>query len=172
MKRVPPPAQHHPSPTELDDLELLVTGAAAPTTRFNEPGSPLTLSLPAELAEAEEVELVDPEGLPLARVRPGDPAGWPVEGLTHAQYGPFRSLYLTPAQVREKYAGRTFVPVVDALTDTQLDDLRGRGPVVLLALAGTGTPRAVPRGAGPGLARGGRLDRGCRRRRRPAGGTR
>ncbi len=144
MKRVPPTPQHHPSPTELDDLELLVTGAAAPTTRFNEPGSPLTLSLPPELADAELVELVDPEGLPLARVRPGDPAGWPVEALTHAEYGPFRSRYLTPAQVRERYAGRTFVPVVDALTDTQLEDLRGRGPVVLLALAGTGTPQLSP----------------------------
>ena len=68
MSRVPTPPQHHPSPTELDDLELIVTGAAAPVTGFNEPGSPLTLDLPAELRGAESVELVDPEGLPLARV--------------------------------------------------------------------------------------------------------
>ena len=32
MIRVPTPPQHHPSPTELDDLELIVTGAAAPVT--------------------------------------------------------------------------------------------------------------------------------------------
>ena len=140
MIRVPTPPQHHPSPTELDDLELIVTGAAAPVTGFNEPGSPLTLDLPEELHGAESVELVDPEGLPLARVT----AGSAVEPLTHAQYGPFRRLYLPPAEVRARYAGRTFVPVVDALTDTQLDDLRGRGPLVLLALAGTGTPELSP----------------------------
>ncbi len=142
--------QHHPSPRELDDLELLVTGAAGQTLDFNEPGSPLTLTLPEELATAEAVELVDPEGLPLALVRPtggptgaatgGRTGGWPVEALTQAQYGPFRRLYLTPAQTRDRFFDRTFVPVVDALTDTQLDDLRGRGPLVLLALAGTGTP--------------------------------
>ena len=33
--------QHCPTPTELDDLELLVSGAYAPVTRFNEPGSPV-----------------------------------------------------------------------------------------------------------------------------------
>ncbi|GAA2127003.1 adenylyl-sulfate kinase [Nocardioides bigeumensis] len=136
--------QHHPSPTELDDLELLLSGAASPVVRFNEPGSPLTLELPDDLADADQVELVDPEGLPLAVVRPGDPDGWPVEALTHAQHGPFRRLYLTPQEVREQHAGHTFVPVVDALTNTQLEDLRGRGPVVLLALAGTGTPELSP----------------------------
>lgn len=144
MCRVSTP-QHHPSPTELDDLELLVTGAAAPTTGFNEPGSPLTLDLPDDLRGAEVVELVDPEGLPLARVSPLDEGtGWPVEALTHAQHGPFRRLYLSPADARGRYAGRTFVPVADALTDTQLEDLRGRGPLVLLALAGTGTPELSP----------------------------
>jgi sulfate adenylyltransferase len=139
---VPTLPQHHPTPRELDDLELLVSGAAAPTVAFNEPDSTLTLDLPDALRAAEAVELVDPEGLPLAVVRPT--AGWQVEALTTAQYGPFRRLYLTPAQAREQYAGRTFVPVVDALTDTQLEDLRGRGPLVLLALAGTGTPELSP----------------------------
>ena len=119
---MPSPAapQHHPTPRELDDLELLTIGALAPVTRFNEPGSPVTLQLPPELVEAGAVELVDPEGLPLAVVRTDTEDGWAVESLTHAQYGPFRRLYLTPAQAREQYAGRTFVPVTDALTDTQL----------------------------------------------------
>ena len=63
-----PVPQHCPSPRELDDLELLTTGALAPVTRFDEPGSPVTLTLPPELADAATVELVDPEGLPLARV--------------------------------------------------------------------------------------------------------
>jgi sulfate adenylyltransferase len=130
-------------PRELDDLELLTIGALAPTTRFNEPGSRVTLQLPPELTEADSVELVDPEGLPLAVVRPGTEGGWEVESLTHAQYGPFRRLYLTPAEVREEYAGRTFVPVTDALTDSQLTELEGLGPVALLALVGDGTP-ALP----------------------------
>jgi sulfate adenylyltransferase len=135
--------QHCPTPRELDDLELLTTGAAAPVTAFNEPGSPITLELPADLAAQVDaggrVELVDPEGLPLAVVT-GDLDRWRVEALTHAQYGPFRDHYLTPAQTRERYAGRTFVPVTDALTDAQLLQLRELGPVVLLALVGTGTP--------------------------------
>ncbi|NYE35874.1 sulfate adenylyltransferase [Nocardioides cavernae] len=129
--------QHCPSPTELDDLELLVSGAYAPLTRFNEPGSVVTLALPDDVVEAE---LVDPEGLPLARVS----TDGALEPLTHAQYGPFRRLHLTPTQVREHHAGATFVPVADALTDADLADLRGLGRVVLLALTGTGTGSLSP----------------------------
>ena len=58
-----PTPQHCPTPRELADLELLTGGALAPVTGFNEPGSPVTLTLPDELA-GQEVELVDPEGLP------------------------------------------------------------------------------------------------------------
>src|SRR5918999_5151645 len=107
MSHVPSPAapQHHPTPRELDDLELLTIGAFAPVTRFNEPGSQVTLQLPPDLIEVGAVELVDPEGLPLAVVRTDTEGGWDVESLTHAQYGPFRPLYLSPAQVREQYAG-------------------------------------------------------------------
>ena len=68
----------------------------------------------AQARSVGAVELVDPEGLPLARV------SWPggvVDPLTHAQYGPFRELMLTPADYRERYAGRTVVPVSDPLTD-------------------------------------------------------
>ena len=134
---MPDVIQHCPTPTELDDLELLVSGAYAPLTRFNEPGSPVTLALPDGATEAE---LVDPEGLPLARVdAEGD-----VEALTHSQYGPFRRLHLTPAQAREQHAGATFVPVVDALTEADLDELRGLGRIVLLTLVGTGTPLLSP----------------------------
>ena len=145
----PPAPQHCPTPRELDDLELLISGAAAPIRGFNEPGSPITLSLPAELRahldEGDEVELVDPEGLPLARVASAL-RGLAVTPLTHAQYGPFRRLYLSPEAVREQYAGRTFVPVTDLVTDVQLEQLRGLGPVVLVALVGTGTPAVSPVG--------------------------
>ncbi|WP_228501081.1 adenylyl-sulfate kinase [Nocardioides agariphilus] len=135
-----PVVQYHPTPRELDDLELLSSGAFAPTTRFNEPGSPVTLTLPAELV-GHDVELVDPEGLPLARVT----ATGEVTVLTHAQHGPFRRLYLTPSQVREQHAGATFVPVTDALDVDELAllaDLDGR--VVLIALVGHGTPALSP----------------------------
>lgn len=139
------PVQLCPSPRELDDLELLVNGALAPLTRFNEPGSPVTLALPEELA-ADGVELVDPEGLPLARVAPDGE----LTALTHAQFGPFRALHLTPAQVRDQHAGATFVPVSAPLTTTQLARLGEVGPVVLLALNGTGTPEGL---SGVGLVR-------------------
>jgi sulfate adenylyltransferase len=149
MTPVPSPAvpQHCPSQRELDDLELLSVGALSPIRAFNEPDSPVTLTLPPEVLEqaapAGAVELVDPEGLPLARVAVGD-GPWTVEPLTHAQYGPFRRLYLSPADVRAQYAGRAFVPVTDALTDVQLREVRDLGPAVLLALVGRGTPSLSP----------------------------
>ena len=62
-----PAPQYCPSPRELDDLELLLAGALAPRTTFDVSDPGITLALPPELADAPEVELVDPEGLPLAR---------------------------------------------------------------------------------------------------------
>ncbi|MGD9961704.1 adenylyl-sulfate kinase [Nocardioides sp.] len=126
--------QFCPTPRELDDLELLVTGALAPLAGFDEPGSPVTLARP-DGADGV-VELVDPEGLPLATVAPDGS----VTPLAHTQFGPFRRLYLTPAQTREAYAGATFVPVSGPLTTGQVDQLARLGHVVLLALVGTGTP--------------------------------
>jgi sulfate adenylyltransferase len=137
--------QHCPTPVELDDLELLTSGALPDVRGFNEPGSVVTLQLPdaveAAAGEAGVVELVDPEGLPLARV------SWPdgtVEALTHAQFGPFRSLRLSPSVYREQHAGRTVVPVGDPLTAAQLDELTDLGPLTLLAFAGTGTSWLSP----------------------------
>ena len=93
-----------------------------------------------------------PEGLPLARVTVGSTydadgavgiAGT-VAPLTHAEFGAFRRLYKTPAQVREKHGPETLtVPVTDALTVDDLDRIReksGGDPVLLLALTGHGTP--------------------------------
>jgi sulfate adenylyltransferase len=138
----PAPPQHCPTQRELDDLELLLAGALVPTQAFNEPESPITLTLPEALVAAPEIELVDPEGLPLARVQ----RSGAVRGLASAQFGPFRRLFLTPAEVRATYAGRTFVPVTDALSDAQLDELAGLGPLVLLALCGANTPALSPVG--------------------------
>jgi len=133
--------QHCPSPRELDDLELLLNGALDPIHTFNEPGSPVTLSLPEQVAtEAEEagaVELVDPEGLPLAELSTTTGA---LEARSHAAYGPFRRLHLSPEEVRAAHAGSVFVPVTDALTDQQIEQLAAEPRVVLIVLSGTGTP--------------------------------
>ena len=86
---------------------------------------------------------MDPEGLPLARVA----ADGEVTALTHAQFGPFRRLYLTPAQAREQHAGATFVPVTDALDEHQVARLAAvEGRVVLVALVGHGTSALSPVG--------------------------
>ena len=133
----PVPEQFCPSPRELDDLELLLNGALAPVSRFNEPGSPVTLTLPDGVTG--DVEIVDPEGLPLATVE----VDGTVTPLTHPQFGPFRRLHLSPQESRAQYAGATFVPVTGPLTSGQLDKLEAASPVVLLALAGTGTPEGL-----------------------------
>ncbi|WP_340537235.1 adenylyl-sulfate kinase [Nocardioides sp. GXZ039] len=131
--------QHCPTARELDDLELIASGAA-PVSAFGTPDSPLTLTLPDDLVAEPTVELVDPEGLPLARAHLEADGSRRVEPLTHAEYGPFRRLYLRPDDVRARYAGRTFVPVTGPVTDVQFDQLQTLGPLVLLALVGHGTP--------------------------------
>lgn len=142
-----PAAQYCPSPRELDDLELLLSGALAPRTTFDET---VTLTLPPDVGAAasrgEDVELVDPEGLPLARLvaREGEPPR--LVALGTPAYGPFRRLHLTPTQARTQYAGALVVPVAAPLTDRDLDtvaDSAGEQGVVLLALNGTGTPHGV-----------------------------
>lgn len=104
-----PVPQFHPNPRELDDLELIVSGAL---------GGPLGLALPEEVAAAAEqagaVELVDPEGLPLASV------SWPeraVTALARPAYGPFRRLYLTPGEARERYPEGFTAVLVGGIAD-------------------------------------------------------
>ncbi len=65
--------------------------------------------------------------------------------LATPAYGPFRRLHLTPAQVREQYAGALTVPVAAPLTGHDLEQIAATGAtsVVLLALNGTGTPQGV-----------------------------
>ena len=137
--------QYCPGPRELDDLELLGNGGLAPRTGFDATG-PVTLVLPDEVAvaarEAGGVELVDPEGLPLARVADDGT----VESLADHEVGAFRRLHLSPATTRERYDGALTVPVAAPLTDQDLallDRNRAGRPVLLLALTGTGTPQGV-----------------------------
>ena len=65
----------------------------APTSTSRTPGS--RSPCPPSSADAPEVELVDPEGLP---ARPLVPDG--LTPLATPAYGPFRRLHLTPAQAR------------------------------------------------------------------------
>ncbi|MET0837261.1 MAG: adenylyl-sulfate kinase, partial [Marmoricola sp.] len=137
-----PAPQHCPSQRELDDLELLLSGALAPLANFGDVSDPgITLSLPPELADSPEVELVDPEGLPLALWSPER-----LIPLAHPAYGPFRRLHLTPAEAKRLHDGALVVPVAAPLTDQDLAlvtrEAAGRD-VVLLALNGTGTPQDV-----------------------------
>ena len=136
-----PAPQYCPAQRELDDLELLLSGALAPRTNFDVSDPGISLALPAELSDAPEVELVDPEGLPLARWTPTE-----LRPLATPAYGPFRRLHITPAQAREQYAGALTVPVAAPLTGGDLALVRERAAgrdVVLLALNGTGTPQHV-----------------------------
>jgi sulfate adenylyltransferase len=134
------PRQFCPSPRELDDLELLLNGGLAPLTTFDD-RTPVRLAIPSELAGTDELELVDPEGLPLARVTAGG-----LVALARPSHGPFRRLHLDAATARSRYAGALTVPVAGALADVDLAAIsaaRAGRPVVLLALVGTGTPQGL-----------------------------
>jgi sulfate adenylyltransferase len=144
--------QHCPHPAELDDLELLLAGAFAPAEAYTTDG-PARLRLPTTVADevrtAGALELVDPEGLPLARVSPADVdadgrVSGPVTQLARPAYGAFRRLHRTPAEVRRDHPDAVTVPVAGPLTDADLAELTALGgPLVLLALSGTGTPQGV-----------------------------
>jgi sulfate adenylyltransferase len=136
-----PAPQYCPTPRELDDLELLLSGALAPRTTFDVSGPGITLALPSDLQDAPQVELVDPEGLPVALH-----SATALTPLSSPAYGPYRRLHLSPAEARQQYAGALTVPVAAPLTHEDLalitEKAAGRD-VVLLALNGTGTPQHV-----------------------------
>ena len=128
MAAVPGVPQFCPSARELDDLELIASGAL--------PG-PLDLELPADVAEhataAGSVELVDPEGLPLASLT------WPdreVTALARPAYGPFRRLYLTPAEARAQHP--------DGFTAVLVGGIADRPAVLRAAVAESSAVVAIP----------------------------
>ncbi len=141
-----PAPQYCPTQRELDDLELLLSGALAPQRTFDD--GPVGLALPEALADADAVDLVDPEGLPLARLSASG-----LEPLGTPSHGPFRRLHLSPADVRAQHPEALTVAVAGPLTEidvAQIQKARAGRPVVLLALVGTGTPQGV---TGVGLVR-------------------
>jgi sulfate adenylyltransferase len=155
-----------PAARELDDVDLLVNGCfEPPLAGFVDPtdagaAASVTLVVSEETAELAAVvgqlDLVDPEGAPLARLTVTDTweAGGgrrglvgPVERLAANQFGPFRRLHLAPADVHEKYDAATLlaVPVTRALTDDDLAAIRATAAgqsltPLLLPCTGDGMP--------------------------------
>jgi sulfate adenylyltransferase len=167
--------QWTPSQRELDDLDVLVTRALGhEADSFVDPTDenalPLTLIVPETLAhQAVEVgglELIDPEGAPLARL--AVEATWdagehrrglvgPVSRLAHNEFGPFRRLHLSPDQVHAQHSTSALlaVPITRPLTSNDLDQISAAAEpagltTVLIALVGAGSPRRM---SGPALVR-------------------
>ncbi len=151
------PPQICASPRALDALELLRHGVwgEAPVG----PGGPAHVAVPAEDAEAARaagrVEVVDPEGVPIAAVPVTDDAdgddGAPIvagepQWLGTRSSRPFERLHVDPSSARSLARGALPVLLERTATATDAETVRaaraGRR-VVLLALAGEGTPDAV-----------------------------
>ncbi len=168
--------QWTPTARELDDLDLLVNQCfSPPLSGYVDPGlarsaAPVTLVVPDATAEqataAGGLELIDPEGAPLARLTvegtwPGPDGGvglvGPVVRLAHNAFGPFRRLYVPPAAVHETRSADTLLAVA-VRRPLSFDDLRDidstareRGKtVLLLACVGDGMPQGV---SAPALVR-------------------
>lgn len=157
MSQPPALPQHCPTARELDDLDLIASGALTPPA-FDGADGPVTLVVPREVAEQAQasggLELIEPEGTPLARLSveatydhdAGVGLQGPVTVLRRNEVGPFRRLHRTPDDVRAAHPDAALVPVTAPLSEADLAIVRqgaaGR-PVVLLALAGVGTPEGV-----------------------------
>lgn len=168
--------QWTPTQREIDDLDLMLNDCLRDNPGgFVDPAaagdtSPLTLVVGSATAEVAggvgALDLVDPEGAPLARVtiertwvaaegRVGLVGA--VERLSHNEFGPFRRLRLSPARVHQSQpVGPVLaVPVHRPLTSADLAAIRNRADevgalVLLLACVGDGMPSGV---SGPALVR-------------------
>jgi hypothetical protein len=164
------------TPRELDDLELLVNGSfSPPLDGFVDPADAtdldsVTLDVDEDTAEqarkAGLLDLVDPEGAPLARLTPRGRyrarAGriglvGPVEPLAHKAFGPFRSLHLAPAAVHATHPRGDLlaVPVRRPMSRDDLERIdtsagAGARTVLFLVCTGHDMPRQV---SGPALVR-------------------
>ncbi|MDQ3483799.1 MAG: adenylyl-sulfate kinase [Actinomycetota bacterium] len=168
--------QWTPTQREIDDLDLMLNDCLRDNPLgFVNPAdagdaSPFTLVVGSETAEVAvgvgALELIDPEGAPLARVTIEKTWGageervglvGPVERLSHDESGPFRRLHLPPARIhRSQPVGPVLaVPVHRPLTSADLAAIRNRADelgalVLLLACVGEGMPSGV---SGPALVR-------------------
>jgi sulfate adenylyltransferase len=168
--------QWTPSQRELDILDAILNGSLGDdVTGFVDPGAagpeaPLTLVVSdeaaARAAAVGEVDLIDPEGAPVARLavegtwdaddgRRG--LSGSVSRLAHTEFGAFRSLHRSPAAVHAEHPRETLLAVavrgplnkddVAAIAKAARDG--GLRPL-LVALVGEGMPIDV---SGPGLTR-------------------
>lgn len=168
--------QWTPGPRELDDLDLLVKHAFDPPLNgFTQPSSTaeelsVTLATSAEAAEVAtavgQLELVDPEGAPLAllTVTGTWPAGdgrvglaGPVTLIAPNVFGPFRRLYLSPGEVHRDHPADTLLGVavrrpLSRADIARIDEAaREHGKTALLLVcAGHGMAQGV---SGPALVR-------------------
>ncbi|MDQ1635545.1 MAG: sulfate adenylyltransferase, partial [Frankiaceae bacterium] len=169
-------AQWTPTQRELDDLDLLVNAAfTPPLAGFVDPrdagdAAPITLLVAPETANlalgSGSLDIIDPEGAPLARLTVS--GSWPgpdgrvglvgeVSRLAHNEFGAFRRLHLSPAQVHASYpADRLLaVPVTRPLTTADIEAVNqastesGLVPL-LLACVGDGMAHGL---SGPALVR-------------------
>lgn len=144
------PFRHVLTPEQLDDLDLLRSGALGPTAEYAPPGAGPVLVLPPDAQVAQDrLELLDTEGVALARVavsRTYDhPAGLGVVGrvehLTERASRPFAGLYIGPAGLRALLQEEPLVVLVtQPLTDDDLATIltsRTGRPVCLLVPAGS-----------------------------------
>ena len=152
-----PAPQHCPTPRELDDLELLVTGAPRPAHRAStSPAARSRSTLPRAGRGRRRSSWSTPRA---CRWRGRRPTGRtaPLEPLTHAAVRPVpppatsprpRSASSTPAARSSRSSTRSPTPARGAP--------RASARVVLLALTGTGTPDLSPVAPGPRHPRRGR----------------
>ncbi len=157
------PLQRFLGPADLEAISE--RGELADGTAWR---APITLTVPESMIEAAvssgQIELTDPEGMPVASVTVDET--WPVSAgrrgvagpvspLAHNEFGPFRRLFRSPEDVRREHQGAISTPVTAPLTETDIANIRdaakqnGATPL-LLACVGHGSPRAV---SGPGLIR-------------------
>ena len=131
--------QYCPPFDQLDALERVRVRASLPS----EPTLPLEADLLAD-AQRDGVEIVDPEGVPIARFSPDQmgsegPTGTP-EWLGNGSPRPYERLYLSPAQVRSAVDNSALTVVVDRrLNRNDITEIRNASdgrPVLLLVLCG------------------------------------
>ena len=154
--------QFSPSPRELDDVDVLRIGALAPQSGFDGPDEDVTLVTPRELAAAArefgELEIIDPEGVPLAVVTIEDTYEradgttaiiGPVRPLPGRVRRAFGDLYLPPSSSRATLSPDTLtVPVVGALSQVDIAviaEWSGETPPLFLVLCGEGSPLGLSR---------------------------
>ena len=144
------PPQVCPPPDVLDDLELLRVGAIPGATV--DPDGPVVIHLAPDIAAAAEsagaVEIVDPEGVPLARITPGGRACPGCGGLLLAgavdwlgQPSPrtFERYYTGPAALASGPVDLVAVVVDRTISTEDLLDVAataGHRPLAFLVLAG------------------------------------